>query len=60
MSDPTSDQRILVTVDSLLGKFVVVHVSKKPGMEEENLLVDEQDKKEEANSEEEGGGLWAR
>jgi UDP-glucose:glycoprotein glucosyltransferase len=59
VSDPTSDQRILVTVDSLLGKFVVVHVSKKPGMEEENLLVDEQDKKEEANSEEEGGGLWA-
>ena len=61
IDDPESEDRILVTVNSLQGKFIVVHVSKRPGMEEKDLLIDEKDKEQEVDDRgDEEGGIWER
>ena len=50
-----------MTVNSLQGKFIVVHVSKRPGMEEKDLLIDEKDKEQEVDDRgDEEGGIWER
>ena len=46
-----------MNVDDLLGKFVVIFVGRRPGMEREDLLSDGSSQEEEA---EEEGGLWSR
>ena len=61
IADPESEDRIVVTVNSLQGKFIVVHVSKRPGMEKEDLLIDEKDKEQEVDDhKDEEGGIWER
>ena len=56
--DPDSEDKVHVAVDGLGGKFVVLYVGKKEGMEKEKLLADEGGTDDE--EEEDEGGLWSR
>ena len=58
MVDPNSEDKVHVAVDGLGGKFVVLYVGKKEGMEKEKLLAEEGGTNEE--EEEDEGGLWSR